>query len=114
MSYTRIDFSSDGALQDLIAEWRGRSAGATIATVLNTHCVAAKPGVAGTVSLLIFGEPHGRFECKAATHVIELSKSAIAEWMARYPQEAAPLTEIRAALAPLIEVLDVPATHKKD
>ncbi len=104
----------DAALQDLIAEWRGRSAGATIATVLNAHCVAAKPGIAGTVSLLIFGQPGRRSGCKAVTHVIELSESAIAEWMARFPQEAAPLTEIRAALAPLIEVLDVPATHEKD
>ncbi len=101
------------ALQDLIAEVRGRSAAATIGKVLSSHCVAAKPGVAGTVSLLIFGQPAERFGCAAVTHVIELSESAIATWMARFPQEAAPLNEIRSTLGPLARVLTAPALDKK-
>lgn len=104
----------DAGLQDLIAESRGRSAGATIAKVLSTHCVAAKPGVAGTVSLLILGQPSERFGCAEVTHVIELSESAIATWMTRFPKEAAPLSEIRSALRPLAGVLSAPLTRKPD
>jgi hypothetical protein len=102
----------DEGLQDLIAEWRGRPAAATIKNVLSSDCVAAKPGIAGTVSLLIFGQPAERFGCAAVTHVIELSESAIATWMARFPQEAAPLNEIRSTLGPLARVLTAPALDK--
>lgn len=104
----------DAGLQDLIAEWRGRSAAATIKNVLSTYCVAAKPGVAGSVSLLIFGHPAERFGCANVTHVIELSESAIATWMERFPQEAAPLNGILAALDPLVEALNAPAGQNPD
>lgn len=104
----------DQALQDLIAEVRGRSAAATIGKVLSSHCVAAKPGIAGTVSLLIFGRRAERFDCAAATHVIDLSESALATWMERFPQEAAPLNGILAALGPLVEALNAPAGQNPD
>lgn len=101
-------------LQDLIAEWRGRPAAATIKNILSTHCVAAKPGVAGTVSLLIFGRRAERFDCAAATHVIDLSEPALAAWMERFPQEAAPLNGMVAALGPLVEALNAPAGPNPD
>ena len=64
--------------------------------------------MAGSVSIVLFAQPAHAWRCAEATHVIELSDAAIADWLSRYPEEAARLHDIRAALAPLVGILTTP------
>ena len=116
-AFREESYEADNAdLQDLIAELRGRSAGATIAHALAERKVAARPGVGGTVAAVIIGHPTaGRDGEKrpGATQVIELPAAAIAEWLDRFANDAQqPFVDLRRALEHLLQpalVADVEA-----
>ncbi len=98
----------NGALQDLIAELRGRTVTSTVHKLLASAGVVRKPGVAGSVCVVIFGSADDATPACNATHVIELSPKAIDALAERYPVEAAPLADLAMALVPLASVLAEP------
>lgn len=92
----------DAAFMDLIAELRGRTAGETLHKILYGAGAPGKPGMAGTVSVVMFCETGSGSSTDCAMHVIELSPMEIDRLIEAYPVEAAPLLDIAGALAPLV------------
>lgn len=95
----------DSALQNLVAELRGRSAAETVYMLLNQAAVVCKPGVPGSVCVVIFGAATDPGLAHKETHVFELSPASIDKLAVKHPIEAASLADAAAAIAPLVSAL---------
>ncbi len=93
----------DHAFMDLIAEMRGRSPAETLHRLLNNTGAASKPGMAGSVCVVMIGDPDAEPAYHNTMRVIQLSPQSVDDLLHALSAEAGPLAGLATELAPLVE-----------